>query len=441
MLISILATVVVLGVLIVLHEAGHFLVARLVGARVEVFSVGFGKRLWGFRRGETDYRISLVPLGGYVRIVGLGPDESDVVGEGAEETELLPRYKRALILLAGPLANVFGAVAFLTLAYLAGVEVAEYKEQPPRVGWIDVDSPAGMTDIRVGDLVVTLNGRPIQTWRDLEMYMVTSGGEEVELLIERDGERREVTLTPEKVSRYQLGYSGLLPPLEPVVHKFSTRSAARGGGVRKGDRITAVNGEPVEHFYDLIRLISPHPGEAITIDLERDGQPLSVQVMTEDDGGEGRVGIRMVFPTVARAYGFKAALAAGWLETVRMTRETFRVLGMLITGRASPFQLSGPLEIGRIAGEAARSGVRQLIWLTGIISLQLGIINLFPIPILDGGHLSILAVESAMRRDLSIRVKERLLEVGFYLLVALMVVVLAMDVIKQLPERIYNFFG
>ncbi len=175
MLISILAFVFVIGVLITIHEFGHFAVARLLGAPVEVFSIGFGKRLWGFERGGTDYRLSLVPLGGYVRIIGLGPDETDVVSGDAQEVELLARWKRALILLAGPVINVLAAVVFVALALTMGVETPLYLEQPPVVGWVGPDSPAEAAQIQPGDLVRTVGGEPIKLWRDLEVALLTSG--------------------------------------------------------------------------------------------------------------------------------------------------------------------------------------------------------------------------------------------------------------------------
>jgi regulator of sigma E protease len=438
MLMSVLAFVFVLGVLIVLHEAGHFAAARLLGAPVEVFSVGFGKRLWGFRRGGTDYRLSAVPFGGYVRIVGLGPDESDVVGGGQASSELLPRWQRALILLAGPLTNVAAAVIFLGAAFMAGVETPVYLEQPPRIGWIDPDSPADTVDLEPNDVVRSVDGRPMPTWRELEMALLTAGGRELSLEVERDGALHTVRLTPQAVTRYQFGYSGIAAPLDPVVVQLLPGQPAARAGLAVGDRIAAVNGEPVTQFYDLIRLISPHPKESITLDVLRAGERRQLEVVPADVGGEGRIGIALVYPSELRKLSAPAALAAGATESVRMTRETFRVIGRLLTRKASMRQISGPIDIARISGEAARSGFHTLIRLMGLISLQLGIFNLLPIPILDGGHLTILAFESTIRRDLPLRTKERILEVGFYLLILLFVVVMFNDIVKILPESVYQ---
>jgi regulator of sigma E protease len=208
-------------------------------------------------------------------------------------------------------------------------------------------------------------------------------------------------------------------------------SPAQRAGIEVGDRITAVNGEPVHQFYDLLRLIGPHPGEELILDVERDGSVLQLEVTPEGVAGKGKIGIRMQFPTELRKLAVGEAFSTAWQQTVDMTFQTLRVLGGLLTFRMPMSQISGPIEIARISGEAAKQGIRPFIWFLGVISLQLGIFNVLPIPVLDGGHLAIIAVESVIRRDFSLKVKERILEVGFYLLMALVVVVLFNDTLKN----------
>jgi regulator of sigma E protease len=441
MLVNIVAFVFVLGILVVLHEAGHFLAARLVGAPVAVFSVGFGKRIWGFERGGTDYRISMIPLGGYVRVLGLGPDETDVIGEGDSGDELLPRWQRALILLAGPITNIVAAVLFLAAAYMIGVETPIHFAQPPIVGWVEPSSPAATADIRAGDVVLAVDGDEIANWRDLESAFLTAGGREVVVTLQRDGDPLRVSVTPEKVTRYQFGYAGIFPPLDPVIVHLLAGSPAKRAGLEPGDRIIAINDQPAEQFWDLIRLISPHPDEQIALMVVRADETFTVDVVPENDDGRGKIGIGLAFPSEVQRLPPLAAISTGAAECRRMTRETFRVIGKLLTRKASIRQVSGPVDIARISGEAARSGFHTLIWLMGLISLQLGIFNLLPIPILDGGHLTIIAFESILRRDLSIRVKERILEVGFYMLILLMVVVLFNDIVKILPDSVYRLLS
>ena len=433
MIVNILALIVVLGVLIFVHEGGHFLAARWVGAPVSVFSFGFGRRLFGFKRGETDYRVSLIPLGGYVRIHGLGPDESDVVGAAAVETPLLPRWQRALISIAGPAANALFAVVFVAVAFMVGVQVPAWHDAAPEIAWVDPASPAAEAGLRQGDLVLFVDGKAIQTWRDLEMATLGAPNRALAIRYRREGADGAATMTPKSVTRYDLGYAGMAPPLPAEISSVQTGSPAEQAGLRAGDRILAVNGEPVRHFYDVMRLVGQNPKREIVLTIARGGETLAVPATPRDVDGQGKLGIPAPNPTALKRLGVFAAIGEGAVECVRMTRETFAVLGRMVSGRASMKQMSGPIDIARFSGEAARTGVVAMVWLLGVISLQLAIFNVLPIPLLDGGHLALLAIESVRRKDLSWKVKERVLNIGFYLIIALVIVVLYNDIMKILP--------
>jgi regulator of sigma E protease len=440
MVTSVLAFVFVLGILVIVHEAGHFLMARFLGAPVEVFSVGFGKRVWGFERGGTDYRLSVFPLGGYVRIPGLGPDESDMVGDGAEPVDLLPRWKRALILLAGPTTNMVAAVGFVALAFMAGVETPAYYEQQPVVGWVEAGSPAESAGVREGDVVETIDREKVPTWLDFKTALLTAGNSDVTVGIDRGGEILHVTLNPSYAGHYDFGGAGIEPRLDATIRP-GPGSPAAAGGLRTGDRIVAIDGHRVQQFYDLPPLIAPHPDEALHVEALRDGQRLELTVTPRSEGGKGMIGVVPLFPTVVQKLGPVAALGASFADCRRITRETLRVIGRLLTRKVSMRQVSGPIGIAQMSGEAARAGFQSLVFLMGLISLQLGIFNLLPIPILDGGHLTVIAFEAVIRRDLSLKVKERILEVGFYLLIALMIVVFFNDIVRILPENVKGFFS
>jgi regulator of sigma E protease len=438
MLLNTLSLVVVLGVVVFLHEGGHFLMARGAGARVSVFSLGFGRRLLGFERGGTDYRVSLIPLGGYVRIHGLGPDESDITGGEAALEPLLPRFKRALILLAGPLANGVSAVVLLAVAFMVGTMVPVWQDQPPEIAWVDPGSPAAAAQMQAGDLVLSVDGKTVHTWRDLELATRTSAGHALAVRFRRGNEEREVVLTPRSVTRFDLGYAGLAPPIPAEVGNVVPGSRAERAGLQRGDRVLAVNGEPVKNFLDLMRLVGANPERKITLTISRAGATRSVDATPQDVDGQGKLGIAQPSAGVLKRFGPLAALEESVSECVRITRETFAVIGRMLRGRASIKQMSGPIDIARFSGEAARTGVAPFIWLLGVISLQLAIFNLLPVPVLDGGHLAIIAIEGTLRRDFSDRTKERILTVGFWLLVALMIVVLFNDLTKNVAwERFF----
>ncbi len=434
MIVNVLSLVIVLGVLVFIHEGGHFLLARALKARVSVFSFGFGKRLFGVERSGTDYRVSLIPLGGYVRIHGLGPDESDVVAKEDEVREpLLPRWRRTLILLAGPGANVIGAVVFVTLAFVVGVQVPAWQDQPPEVAWVDPGSPAATAGIKPGDLVLSVDGKRVRTWRDVDMATLGSPGRALVMSVRREGQEHEITLTPRTMRRYEVGYAGLAQAIPAEVPGVMPGSPAEKAGLRAGDRIVAVNGEPVRHFFDVMRLVGASPNRELTLTIQRGVTQLSVQATPRDVNGQGRLGIPAPNPTTLKRLPVPTALAEAVRENVRMTRETFAVIGRMLSGRASVRQMSGPIDIARFSGEAARSGTVSFIWLLGVISLQLAIFNLLPIPVLDGGHLAVIGVESALRRDFSERTKERILNIGFWLIIMLVVVVLFNDIAKNFP--------
>ena len=441
-LVNILSLVVVLGVVVFLHVGGHFLLARAVGARVSVFSLGFGRRLFGLERGGTDYRISVIPLGGYVRIHGLGPDESDITGGEAAAEPLLPRAKRAPILLAGPLANALSAVLLLAVAFMIGTMVPVWQDQPPEIAWVDPSSPAAAAGLQAGDLVLAVDTKTVHTWRDLDLATRTSAGRTLSVRFRRAGVEQDVSLTPRSVTRFDLGYAGLAPPIPAEVGSVVPGSRAERAGLHVADRIVAVNGETVRNFLDLMRLVGANPERKVSLTVVRGPATLTLEATPQDVDGQGKLGIGQPSAGVLKRLGPVAAVGESVRECVRITRETFAVIGRMIRGRASIKQMSGPIDIARFSGEAARTGAVPFIWLLGVISLQLAIFNLLPVPVLDGGHLAIIALEAIVRRDFSDRTKERILTVGFWLLVALMIVVLYNDLAKNVVwERFLPSFA
>ena len=437
---NILALVFVLSFLIVFHEGGHFAVAKLFKFPVEVFSLGFGKRLFGWKRKETDYRVSLVPLGGYVKVVGLGPDESDIVSGTAETAPVQPgsRFQRLLILFAGPGVNLVLAFLLTALAFLVGIEVASYKAEAPVVKVVDHGSPADKAGIKEGDRIQTISGKPVTTWEDVEIETGLAPREKLAVGILRGGASITLDLTPEPRTKYDIGYTGLNPAILAVVARVVPGYPGAKAGLKVGDQIVSVNGRPVVLYFEVVRYIreaaagfdkdGPKPIEMV---VKRGGETQVLNVVPVKEGENWRIGFAPKEETTVRRLGLGAAFAASWRENVRQVQVTGQIVGRLFRGTGSMRQLSGPIDIAKFSGEAARSGVAPLVMLMGVLSLQLGLLNLLPIPLLDGGQIFVTLLEAVAQRDFSLRVKERLLQAGFVFLVLVMVTVLYFDVLKN----------
>ena len=437
---NILALIFVLSFLIVFHEGGHFTVAKFFRFPVEIFSFGFGKRLFGFKRKETDYRVSLIPLGGYVKVTGLGPDESDVVSGGAEVTQAVgSRWQRLVILFAGPGVNLVLALLLTAAAFVIGIELPKYQDEAPVVKHVDTGSPAEKAGVKVDDRILRLSGKPVKTWREVELDLGLAPRELIKVELERNGQPVELEIRPEPKDKYDIGYTGLNPDLPAVVDRIVAGYPGEKAGLKVGDRIVSVGGHPISGYYEVVRKVraasasftekGPSPIEFV---VERGGGRVTLSIVPRAEGGSWKIGFGPRTEMIRRSLAPLAALAASWEENVRQTQTTFVTVGRLVRGAGSIRQLSGPIDIAKFSGEAARTGPAALLGLMGMLSLQLGILNLLPIPLLDGGQILITLLEAAARRDFSLKVKERLLQAGFVFLVLLMVTVLAFDVVKNL---------
>ncbi|HSN67699.1 MAG TPA: RIP metalloprotease RseP [Thermoanaerobaculia bacterium] len=425
---NIAAFIIVLGFLIFAHEAGHFVMAKLFRVRVLVFSFGFGKRLFGFKRGDTDYRVSLLPLGGYVRMAGDSPEDE---GSG-EADELLskPKWQRFLILLAGPAMNIIIAIVFLAGLLMAGREML--RESQPVIGSLMAGKPAAAAGLAVGDRFVSVGGEAVRTWDDVRLAISMNPGRRIPVGYERDGEARTAFLTPERVvTDYGVtGFAGITPFISTEVGKVLPGSAAETAGLRGGDVIVAANGQRIAQLVDLEKVLDANKDKGIRITVARGGSDVDLTLPAMKSAKETYPGF--VPPTEVRKLALGPALSESLRQNWRMVKYTFTVIGRLFKAQGSVKDFSGPISIARISGEMLRTGAQAVIFLMATISLQLGVLNLLPIPVLDGGHIFILLFEGVAGRDLSLNAKERLLRVGFFFLAALMIIVLFNDVIQNI---------
>lgn len=446
-----LALLLVLSVLVVVHEFGHYAVAKAFRFPVEVFSFGFGKRLFGKKWKGTDYRVSAIPLGGYVRVIGLGPDESTVAeGSSTEAAPVGKRWQRALILLAGPFMNLLLAWLLHTAVFALGVRVPAYEREAPVVKVVEKGSAGEAAGFQPGDRILSIAGKETPRWRDVLFTFGMNARETLAVRIERGGRTQTLDVTPHAVTKYDLGDSGLLPDfgtsVRPRIAMVVSKSPAEAAGLKKGDVILSIAGKeiqgaPDEIFTTFVSAVASAAPGPFPLVYRRGEATATASVVPRKEGDSWRIGIQPVpdLPEVIERFPLGQAFAEGWRRVKTDFRMTLSILGRLFRGRASIRSMSGPLDIAKFSGEAARTGAVPLVALMAAISLQLGIFNLLPIPVLDGGHLFLLTLEGAVRRDFSLRVKERILQLGFLMIVALLVVVLYNDLAKNIPANWWPF--
>jgi regulator of sigma E protease len=429
-LLTILAFAFVLGVLVFVHELGHFLAAKRVGITVLKFQLGFNPTILSFKRGDTEYSIGALPLGGYVKMAGESPDE----GRTGQPDEFLSKSKweRFQVLVMGPVMNLALAVFLLAVVLYQGAEMPIYQDLPPVVGFVETASPAEQVGIEPGDRVVAVAGRQVDTWSAFVIGVGTRSNREIELKLLRGGQEitRMVTPVPDADSRFEIGDIGVLPDTHPVIRSVNPGDPADRDGVEAGDLILAADGEPVIFQYQFRDIIAKHPEEEMALTVERNGETVELTVTPDRRGQIGYLGVVPADQSVSIKPGLVQALRMSVDQNVEMSLLILHTIWDLIRREIPPSQLMGPVAIAQLSGESAQLGWIALFSLMASISLNLGLLNLLPIPILDGGHITIMALEGVARRDFSIRVKEKMLLAGFVVLMMLMVTVIYNDLAR-----------
>ncbi len=429
---SLVAVVAVLGFMILIHEFGHYAVAKWLGVRVEQFAIGFGKRLIGFRKGETDYRINAIPLGGYVKMSGENPMDSRT--DDPREFMNHSRWHRFFIAIAGPTMNILLAIFLLTTVYMVHYEYPAVYDESPVIGWVFKDTAASKAGLEVGDRITRVEGIENPTWEQVDLKEALSPGQPLDLQIQRSGNTINKTVTPEPMGIDQIGYAGWAPKENKVtITDLMSGMPAEKAGLKEGDEIVAVDGKPVPALAAMVESLKITQSKPIAITVLHDGQQKTVTVQPVLSEKSYRIGISSMQMKV-KTLPPGEALSLSLRENRQNAMLILELVKKMAQGKMSMKSIEGPIRIGQAAGEAARrKGWTPLMSLTAAISLNLGIFNLLPIPILDGGVILFLFIEGLMRRDISMSIKERVYQVAFVCLVLFAVMVIYNDLMKTIP--------
>ncbi len=435
---KVFAFLVGLAALIFVHELGHFLAARRCGVTVEKFSIGFGKKLFGFTSRGTEFIVAAVPLGGYVKMKG---EEIDEETDEKGAFSAAPPQHRLLIAFAGPFFNILFALIIYVFVYMGGV-----KTIGPVVGTVKINSPALEAGLQTGDKVISVNNKPIRFWGELQKKVYRSPGEKLSFEVERltkEIVNLEITPTIEEIKNVfgeteKVGLIGVTPLANTVTY-IKKGSAAEKAGLRINDRILAVGNTSIFSWSDLRPAAVDKPGERLVFKVHRDGTKILIpltpipKTVVNESGKNlkiGEIGIGMSGPMVLEQYGLFGATVRAVKETWEMTSLIVISVQKMLFGSIPADQIGGPILIFQIYGEQAEQGFNEFIRLTALLSINLGLINLLPIPILDGGHIVFFLIELIKGRPVSEKNRELAQQLGLFMLVSLMVFAFYNDILR-----------
>jgi len=424
---------ILLGVMILIHELGHFWAALSVGIKVETFSIGFGTRLFGFRRGDTDFRISAIPFGGYVRMLGEQP--GDETAADPRSFQAKARWQRAIVILAGPLMNVILAVALVTGLYMYGFPREVPSTEAAVISSVAPDSPAAAAGLQSGDTIVQIGDKRNPGWQDVLTKEAFNANNALPLVVSRKGQKLSLSVTPKMDPKEGMGVAGWRGDVQVAV--VTKGWPAEASGIKPGDLIISVNNKPVESNSTVREAIIKSLGKPVQFEVMRNGQmrsfsitpvPTKIAELPWRVGFEFRSPVKMV----------KLAFGPAFIESLRFNRQNatmiFEVLQSLVTHRVSTKVLTSPIGVAQMSSEAAQEGPSSFLGLMAIVSLNLAIFNLLPIPILDGGTLLLLLIEMLLQREVSLQVKETIFKLGFVFLMMVVVLVIYNDISRILTK-------
>lgn len=436
-MIYLISIIFVLTVLVFFHEMGHFMLAKLFGVRVERFSIGFPPRLFGIKIGETDYCISAIPLGGYVKMAGVIDESMDTGTLTGAPDEFASKtwWQKVLILSGGVVMNLI--LAWILISVLLNVQ-GEPIIPETTVGYVAESGIAQKAGIEKYDKILKINGVEVHNWNEVNRLYVSNLGKQMDITIERDGKILNITLSKDILKDKNSERLDIYPLLPARVGEILPDSPAAKAGLQRGDRIVAINGQPIRSWEDMTKIVRDNPEKPLDFEIQRGGQRLHVSITPQptdeiDEAGVshivGKIGIGLYYEKnkVALLPAFKEGLQ----KTLFLTGLNVKALGWLVTGKKSAKEmLGGPIMITKMAGDFAKSGFSSLLELIANLSIMLSIINIIPIPGLDGGHILIVFIEEIRRKPLSTQTKVRIQQVGMTILLLLIVFVMYNDILR-----------
>ncbi|MCI0413794.1 RIP metalloprotease RseP, partial [bacterium] len=423
---------VVIGVIIFIHESGHFSMAKFFKIPVAVFSLGFGPRLFGFKHKETEYKISAIPLGGYVKIHGM--EDQEAAADDPNSFYNRPRYQRFLVLFMGVGFNFLLSIILITIALNRGLEVPQSNVVDGTIGAVAPDSPAEKAGLLPGDTVLEINGNKISTWKDVNYAVLLNPGETVNVRFKRGKEILEKNVQLTRDPSRSLGQMGILPSIDVFVGEVTKGMPAEKAGMKKDDALKSIDGLPMRGTEAVPLAIQRSMGKPLKVEIQRlEGGQLVTRTLTitpVKQQNRWLIGFAPLERSVMVKLPFDKAIRESFSKCKEHLQMTGVFLSKLVTGKISLRATSGPFDIAKFSDAARNIGLSTFLLFIGTISFDIGLINLLPIPALDGGHIFFLLLEGITRREFSIQLKERLTMVGFVFLIGVMLVVLYYDILR-----------
>jgi regulator of sigma E protease len=371
-------------------------------------------------------------MGGYVKFPG-----EDVYEEGREvgpgDFMAAKRWQRLLTIVMGPVMNILLAIVLVAAINMVGAPFPVYQNQAPVIGWVEPDSPAERAALRMDDEILSIDGERTETWSDVELAVGTKPKRTIKIEVKRGDDIFTVDLLTEGKTIHEMGYAGFFGKIYPEVKMLAPGDPAEKAGLKPGDVILEIDGQPA-YYFKYLEIIQNNPNVKLHFRLRRGGEILDIPVTPRLKGNIGWIGITQGIESVEESLGFFAAFRRSVSDNMRLTFLVINFIKDLVTGEATARQLGGPIEIANLSYTAMRMGLLAMISWIGLISLQLGIINLFPIPVLDGGQILVIILEGIFRRDFSPKVKQIVMQIGFAIFIVLIVFIILNDVVKRLPN-------